>query len=561
MKDSIRTGLIMKRQISRLMIIAALCLVDGSLFSQSNQYKYSRQTAVEAFSKGDYEQAYNEFGGLLLTFSKDPLYKYYSGICLVKLERDPDKAAALLLQSIEGAAAVKPVPSDAWFYLGRAQQMNGNFADALKSYKLFVDHSGKKVAAGYDISVYIQQCNEKRGQIRKDEPRLAENVIKSAVDLKTDDKNRTTDKVTKTQESPVEVRKERLPADYEKILAEAIIYQVKADSLNAIVSEDKKALERLPDAGKVSLRSKIARNESLAASYQKIADQKYSVAQSAVTGQPIPLPVVEKESDLISDSSTRKPESSASKATDQKQPIPAVSVKTDEVYSIFNINPKPVYSPDEKITIDPELPGGLVYQIQVAVFRNPVTPSLFKGITPINGFKMAATGTTKYYAGLFRRLDDARKALEAVKQTSFKDAFIVAVFDGKTVSAERALLLENEWKDKPFTVTPKPVPVIPAETVSPTLSFRVEVTRSEKPLKEDLVDNYKKLAMNRGFEIVTTGDNKLVYLIGKFITFESASEYADLLVRNGYREAKVTAWLGRKEIPVETARQLFEKLE
>jgi sulfur carrier protein ThiS len=50
-------------------------------------------------------------------------------------------------------------------------------------------------------------------------------------------------------------------------------------------------------------------------------------------------------------------------------------------------------------------------------------------------------------------------------------------------------------------------------------------------------------------------------LVGKFITFETAAEYADLLKRNGYREAQVVAWLGKKEIPIETARHLFDNLK
>ena len=62
-------------------------------------------------------------------------------------------------------------------------------------------------------------------------------------------------------------------------------------------------------------------------------------------------------------------------------------------------------------------------------------------------------------------------------------------------------------------------------------------------------------------EIITLSDKKIVYLIGNFITFESAAEYTDLIVRNGYRDAKVVAWLGTKEVPVETARQLFENLK
>ena len=72
-------------------------------------------------------------------------------------------------------------------------------------------------------------------------------------------------------------------------------------------------------------------------------------------------------------------------------------------------------------------------------------------------------------------------------------------------------------------------------------------------------ESYRKVAGNRGFEIIEKEDGTFVYLIGKFITFESASEYAGLLNRNGFREAKVTAYAGSTEIPVETAKQLFEK--
>ena len=100
-----------------------------------------------------------------------------------------------------------------------------------------------------------------------------------------------------------------------------------------------------------------------------------------------------------------------------------------------------------------------------------------------------------------------------------------------------------------------------ADTIPPTLSFRVEVSKSKKPLQDDVVEGIKKMAGARGLDIQTLDDGNIAYLIGKFITFESAAEYSDLLIRNGYREAKVVAWLGNKEIPVETAKQLFENLK
>jgi sulfur carrier protein ThiS len=170
---------------------------------------------------------------------------------------------------------------------------------------------------------------------------------------------------------------------------------------------------------------------------------------------------------------------------------------------------------------------------------------------------VTGTEATKYFVGMFRRMADASRSLLTLKQMGFRDSFITAVLDGKPVSIERASLLENEWGQKPFTLN------APAqksgETAASTLVFRVEVTRSVKSAGDKITESYRKIAGNRGFEIVKTEDGTLVYLIGKFITFESASEYADLLKHNGYRDAKVAAYMGSKEIPVEAAKQLFEK--
>jgi sulfur carrier protein ThiS len=131
------------------------------------------------------------------------------------------------------------------------------------------------------------------------------------------------------------------------------------------------------------------------------------------------------------------------------------------------------------------------------------------------------------------------------------------VLDGKAVSIDRAALLEQEWGKEPLIIIAMALKT--GETAPLTLNFRVEISRSEKPVSDEVAASYKKLAGNRGFEILSTDDGFNVYLIGKFITFDSASEYADLLKRNGYRESKVVAYLGNKEIPVETAMELFEK--
>ena len=121
-------GMKLKKQIILFCLIMVIEIPFNNLFSQNIQTKPTRQSSFEAFSQGNYEKAYTEFRELLLTYSKDPLYKYYSGVCLVKLNKDPDEAVNLLQQALQGAGAVKTLPSDGLFYLGRAQQMSGKFS-------------------------------------------------------------------------------------------------------------------------------------------------------------------------------------------------------------------------------------------------------------------------------------------------------------------------------------------------------------------------------------------------------------------------------------------------
>lgn len=573
MKEYFRTDLILRPQITLILIMFIINLSFNDLFSQNVQAKPSRQSSLEAFSDGKYELAYNQFSELLISYPKDPLYKYYSGVCLVKLNRDPEKASSLLQQAMQGAAAVRTVPADAVFYLGRAQQMSGRFSEALESYTRFGELSGKKAAKELGVPEYIQQCNNKNGQLLQSE---TGKTINSG-----------------EEDSDAEIIAETaLPPDYEKLLDAALSFQFKADSLLGIAAKQKQGLVKVPDNQKAAVRKRISEIELLAASYQKEADRIYNEAEflkdgrsveakvtdfktdspkDSVTGNNNVLKIAEiKESGIIKDTVRTKKENQqpetkvaidpVNNANTKIEPI-LKNEKTVELFSVFKIIEKPVFSVSDKITINPQVPEGLVYRIQVAVFRNPVAPSYFRGITPVYGFRVTGTERTNYYAGMFRRSSDAAKAVTAVRYNGFKDAFVVAFSGTKPVSAERAVVLEKEWGKRPLIKELKAASGTMRDTLPPTLIFRIEVIRSLKPLKDEITEEIKKISGNRGMDILIADDGKFVYLIGKFITFESAAEYNDLLIRNGYREAKVVAWMGRNEIPVETARQLFEKLE
>jgi len=559
---------ISERMLSFFLSFIIILLTGTPLFSQGEEVKASRQSSIEAFSKGDYEKAYVSYSELLTTYSKDPLYKYYAGVCLVRLNRNPEEAAMLLNEARLAGSVARIVPSDAIYWQGRALQMSGKYAEAIKCFNTFTQVSGKKAARDLGVSDYIEQCNNKEGMLMNSAPPHAEEVNESKPVL-VNPIGKTVPILNREEDTVKNVPSEKfLPAGYDKTLSEAMVLHVKADSLYRIEDSLKKNIDKLGYKEKTELRLKITDTENLAASFEKQADNKYTEAQASMNATPF-VPVIP---DVHRITAGKDSVPAENKISVPVKPVPeqprivkkdsVIAVKSTErqVFFVFGISDKPDNG-NEKVKVDPVVPPGLIYRIQLAVFRNPVIPSYFKGITPVYGFRVAGTDKTNYYAGMFRRLADATRGLAIVRKEGFKDAFIVSLSDGRAVSAERAAILEKEWGKKPFPFAIQTKVDVPADTLPPTLSFRVEVMRSVKPVKDDMLEGMKKLSGSRGLDSETLPDGTIVYLAGKFITYESAEEYAGLLSRNGYRDAKVTAWLGKKEIPVDTARQLFEHLE
>ncbi len=533
-------------------IITAMFIIYYPLPAQEPSQKASRNSAMDAFSKGDYEKAYNDFAELLRSYPRDPLYKYYSGISLIRLPRDPDKAVSLLKDAAEWQADIKPVPADVWFYLGRAQQMSGNYSEAVKSFNIFSEKAGRKMSKNFNVAEYIKDCSEGKGEL------TGYHVLKAELDPKTQAE---TFPQPEKKEAKNEARpREDLPADFEDALAKAVDYQAKADSLEASSAAYKKELEAVPETSKPEIREKIAETEKKASEYRKRSDESFnSTGIELSTNESMKESSAKDTPDGKTPAMTNSIRSAVSaEGIDQPQSTAPETPQQEEVFSLFEIITDSGRASEIKIEMDPELPAGLIYRLQIAVFSKPVEASVFKGITPVSGFTV--NNMIRYYAGLFRKASDAGKALQAIKQTGFRDAFLTAVLDGAPVSLDRAALLEKEWGNRPLMMKEKKTGT-PREIEPLTLTYRVEISRSDKPVSDEMYESFRKVAGNRGMEIINNGDGRIVYLIGKFITFESAAEYADLLVRNGYREARVSAWLGEKEIPLDTAKELFKILK
>lgn len=109
----------------------------------------------------------------------------------------------------------------------------------------------------------------------------------------------------------------------------------------------------------------------------------------------------------------------------------------------FEIRSIPSYSATHPVPVDVSLPRGTLYRIQLGVFSDQVDPAVFKGIFPVSAITDSARDLVFYYAGDFRRYDDARDAVELVRAEGFSDAFIVAWFNGARMSIEKARKLEK----------------------------------------------------------------------------------------------------------------------
>lgn len=111
------------------------------------------------------------------------------------------------------------------------------------------------------------------------------------------------------------------------------------------------------------------------------------------------------------------------------------------------MEPEPVF--DSTFRIEGEgqfaesslIPGGLVYQIQIASGANRLTVKDLKGISPVFE-KMSTSLRYTYAAGVFRSYSDVLSHLNSVRRAGFRDAYIVALMDGRPISVESARAME-----------------------------------------------------------------------------------------------------------------------
>lgn len=97
-----------------------------------------------------------------------------------------------------------------------------------------------------------------------------------------------------------------------------------------------------------------------------------------------------------------------------------------------------VYSANAPIPMNPAMPKGVYYSVQIGAFRNPIPQNLYDEFAPIVGDKLN-NGITRYIAGFFLTFENADEVKAEIRRMGYSDAFVVAYRDGKRIPLYEAM--------------------------------------------------------------------------------------------------------------------------
>ena len=134
----------------KYLLIFILCfLVLFEIKAQTNSEYDELKAAFANIENKNYKKAYPYFRKMLRQYPKEPTYQYYTGLCLLYLEKDPNKAIPYLRY-----ASSKNVTADVYYYLGIAYLRNYQFERSVKSFDWFEKNADRKRLKELDYQIY-----------------------------------------------------------------------------------------------------------------------------------------------------------------------------------------------------------------------------------------------------------------------------------------------------------------------------------------------------------------------------------------------------------------------
>ncbi|MFH1319819.1 MAG: hypothetical protein ABII90_04090 [Bacteroidota bacterium] len=336
--------------------------------------------------------------------------------------------------------------------------------------------------------------------------------------------------------------------EFEKM---ADINEAKADSIESLYvgAEDTKALAISEDSESETYSPELEKKTEM----REIEDQSPQYYRDNIpAGREEPTYRSETETARISKPFEPEPQ------VDIKAPPPLIN-------DVFETPSVPVYTKSNPIPVDKNLPGGLLYKVQIGAFRNPIPQDLFKELSPLMG-ENTPMGFIRYTAGMFKTLKSANEAKKTIRGFGYKDAFVVTYYNGNRITSKQAMALAGEG-------TADLTSLIEYTSSSSTGNEATGVTGTSSAQTTDL-KNIKELlytvqigvyskpvtsAQLHNLNPLYTSISPEGYIRYSYRIFDDlsvASSSKNTVVNKGITDAFVTAYYNGKRISIEQAKAL-----
>src|SRR5690606_9172528 len=146
---------VMKRciHIPRLLPVLAAVAMAFCVQAQGGDQALLAEAGL-LFEKGEYAKAYPMYSQLVSLSPRDHELNYKYGACILYGDDDKSKAIGYLKFATSGPAT----SNLAWYFLGRAYQLDYQFTEAISAYQHYRGTADKKLMARFPVDILVQQC-------------------------------------------------------------------------------------------------------------------------------------------------------------------------------------------------------------------------------------------------------------------------------------------------------------------------------------------------------------------------------------------------------------------
>jgi hypothetical protein len=332
------------------------------------------------------------------------------------------------------------------------------------------------------------------------------------------------------------------------------------------------------DADGVYANAKTKRQEAVSTdSYyakENLLDEAASNEIEALEKQKQSIAIYQKyKPDFVATSTTAPKNNTVTTPVNNQNTVANTTTSSELVLApneVFEEKATPVYTSKNPIPIDSKIPEGLIFKVQVGAFRKPIPQNLFKGITPLTG-ETTSKGFIRYTAGVFTKFTTADKAKKKIIDMGYKDAFVVAFYNGKRIPINEAYAMaggipSNVLQANQVANSTAPIATNTSSTVennnnSPEIAkandltkvtglfYTVQIGVYAAPVKASKLYNITPLYNEQ------VPSSYIRYYTGIYKSVARAEEAREMVMDIGLKDAFITAYYDGKRISVADAQK------